>query len=128
MINICSIRDLKNYPNATKYAIVRSLSRPIANVEQLSELSPNKQLFFWYRNTVNSGTWGPELYINEYVPKFMAQMRSDKKAQEILIDLIKRSKREEIALACFCSDLNLCHRKIVAAILKENGAEMGDIK
>ena len=77
---------------------------------------------------MNASTWNQTTYENEYVPRFVAQMRSDEEAKRTLVDLIRRSKSEEIALACFCSDLNLCHRKIVARILEENGAEMGDIK
>ena len=127
MINICSIRDLKNYANCEQYAIVRSLKNPIKGVSQMPELSPDWNLFKFYLNEKNQGTWNVETFQNEYVPRFINQIKKDAQARKTLERLIKESHTKDIALACFCSNIDMCHRKIIAAILKKAGAAIGDI-
>ena len=126
MIHIASIRDLRKYPNTTKYAIVRSLKKPILGVTQLPVLSPSKSLFWSYCDWKKAGIWNKKTFDELYAPTFLAEIaQSD--AQAALDDLARRSHTEDIVLVCFCADVTLCHRSLVAKLLAERGAEMGDI-
>lgn len=127
MIHIASIRDLRHYPNATKYAIVRSLRTPIRGVEQLPVLSPSTKLFWSYCDWKKAGCWNEKTFRERYAPTFLAEMARPE-AQRVLDDLARRSRYENIVLACFCTDVTLCHRSLVAQLLKERGAVLGDVR
>lgn len=126
MIHTTSISKLRNYPNATKFAIVRSLKREIKDVEQLAILSPSKELFWDYCDWKKNGIWNIQTFNLKYRPRFLAEMTSPY-ARMMLEELAERSHNEEIVLACFCPDINLCHRKIIVSLLRELNASIGDI-
>lgn len=112
-------------PDATRYAIVRSMSRPVAGCAQLDVLSPSRDLFFWYRRMANVGKWDKQAFDEEYVPRFLREIKSSPAARQALKDLWRRSRDGEIiVLACFCQDESMCHRSIVAGLLSGTGAEV----
>ena len=122
MIYITNIRKCKSIPNATVYAIVRSMKNPIAGIEQLSILSPSTDLFWKYLDLKKAGKWNKESFDAIYTPAFLKQMEGTLE-QSKCKELTERSKTEDIVLCCYCTDL--CHRFLVADILKNRyGAEI----
>lgn len=123
--DINRLRRLAQNPGASCYAIVRSMTYPIAGVAQLDVLSPSKDLFFWYRRMEKAGKWDKRAFDDEYVPRFLKEIRSDLAARRTLNDLRRRSRDgEHIALACYCGDESMCHRSIVAGLLSGAGTEV----
>lgn len=123
--NIKRIRQLANTPNVSCYAIVRSMTYPIANVSQLDVLSPSRDLFFWYRRMAKAGKWDKRAFDAEYAPRFLREIRNNPAARETLKDLWSRSRNgEHIVLACYCDNESMCHRSIVAGLLSGTGAEV----
>lgn len=124
MIICCNMRQLASVHADTQYAIVRSLTKPIRNTEQLAVLSPSKNLFFEYLRYSKAGEWNKEKFDTWYTPIFLREMQSPA-AQAKLDELAQRSANgEKIALACFCTDPETCHRSLVAKLLAERGAEV----
>lgn len=127
MVTVTDLRHVKSAGggDASRYAIVRSMSRPIAGVEQMDVLSPSKDLFFWYRRMANAGKWDETAFRTEYLPRFLREIRANPDARRTLKDLWRRSRDgESIVLACFCQDEAMCHRSIVAGLLSGTGADV----
>lgn len=123
--DINRLRRLAQDPGVSCYAIVRSMTYPIANVAQLDVLSPSKDLFFWYQRMAKAGKWDKRAFDDEYVPRVLKEIRSDLAARRTLNDLRRRSRDgEHIALACYCGDETMCHRSIVAGLLSGAGTEV----
>jgi len=119
------LRRLAQGPGVTCYAIIRSMTYPIANVAQLDVLSPSKDLFFWYRRMEKAGKWNRHAFDDEYVPRFLAEISSNPAARRTLNDLIRRSRDgEHIALACYCGNESMCHRSIVAGLFSGTGVDV----
>ena len=108
------------------YLIVRSIDtlvkrkHPILEKsQQLDCLSPSQSLFYRYLNWRKTGMWNTETFNLTYKPQFINELKANSLARETLIRLIdKCNTGKNIALLCFCKDVNLCHRKIVGEILK----------
>lgn len=64
--------------------------------------------------------WGQEKFDNEYTPRFIYQLSTDKKAQLKLLEIYKR-KDNPIYLCCACEREQMCHRIIVARMLDQWG-------
>lgn len=126
MIHITSLSKLSNYNNATKFAIVRTLEHKIPDVEQLGILSPTKELHSYCCDLQSQGIWNIQTFNTKYRPRFIAEMTSPF-SRMTLEELASRSHTEEIVLACSCSDIKLCHRKIIATLLRGLNASLGDI-
>lgn len=123
--DINRLRRLAQDPGVSCYAIVRSMTYPIANVTQTDVLSPSKDLFFWYRRMAKAGKWGRRTFDDGYVPCFLREIKSDLVARRTLNDLRRRSRSgEHIALACYCGDESMCHRSIVAGLLSGAGVDV----
>lgn len=59
------------------------------------------------------------------MPRFLGEIKNNPKAIRELKKLIEMDKNgENIILVCFCTDANMCHRRIIASILAENGANV----
>lgn len=128
MIYTCSIRNLNEFDsNTKKYAIVRSLKRPINGVTQLDILSPSKNLLYAYLRIKDAGKWNKDSFEQIYRPQFLHEMQSPE-AQKMLRTIVEQSKQQDVVLACFCDNVQLCHRSIVAELLHDLGAEIGYVK
>lgn len=117
------IHSIRSFGRPEEYdavcAIVRSLKRPIRDVEQLTALSPEYSIFRRYLQLRDAGAWNADSFAREYVPAFIRQIKNDPAALAHLADISARSAAgERIALLCFCSDESLCHRSIIAGILR----------
>lgn len=120
----CQIKDLKPSSSEAQYAIVRSLKNPIRNTQQLACLSPSRQLFWDYLDWKKKGFWNQDVFRTLYAPRFLRELKENPEAHQAIRMLLERDRNgETIRLACFCSDETLCHRILLAGILKENGAD-----
>ena len=121
----------ENIRNANKgnydqvWAIVRSLKNPGRSLVHVPELSPSLQLFWTYRRWVQNQTFNKDLFEQVYKPRFLAEMANSPDAQTKLDELVALDKAgKRIALVCFCADVNLCHRSLIAELLTERGVNV----
>ncbi len=124
MIHVCNLYQVKSNSYDTNYAIVRSYKKPITDIEQMSALSPSYGLFQTYLQLKQNNKWNAESFRTIYVPKFLTQLAHDKTACKLLQNLANASKHEEISLSCFCHDVNLCHRAIIADLIRGLGGNV----
>lgn len=124
MIRICNIREVKKDEYDEVWAIVRSLKSKSPWMTHVPELSPSLDLFFMYNRMKNDGHWNKTTFETCYRPRFMQQIANDTAAQAKLEELIaKDAAGKRIALFCFCTDVNLCHRSLISEILRERGVK-----
>lgn len=106
------------------YLIVRR-PRTISGVQWCPVLSPSEPLFWDYRKWLNQGIWNAECFAQRYAPRFLREVYASQEAKDALNDLYKKDKAgKKIALLCFCDDESLCHRSIVAGLLKAVGCNV----
>lgn len=119
MIIFKNIRGMTQTDGADRHiAIVRSLKNKSPWMEQMAELSPDKSLFYAYLDMKNTGEWNETAFREIYVPRFLKQIKQDKQAVAALNGLYVESKTKTIELACFCADEKLCHRSIIAGLMR----------
>ena len=124
MITIARIGQIDPSDYDKAYAIVRSLKSPIRDVEQLPELSPSQDLFYKYLDVKKQGLWGAETFDRIYLPQFLREMCA-RPACDRLNELWRADKAgQDIALLCFCTEEELCHRSIVAGLLYGVGCQV----
>lgn len=115
MIYVCNMRGInKEIQFDEQWAIVRhvkSLSIR-SGIMQHTALAPSEELL--YNTKIN--------HINfqeEYVPRFIEELAHREAAIQALNSLWKKDRNgKNIALICFCTDEETCHRSIVGGILQ----------
>lgn len=120
MITITNTRNINYEDYDEVWAIVRSIKNP-GKMKYVTELSLSWNLFKTYLALRDAGKWNKTVFQNIYVPVFLQEMQNTAARNKIadLIELDRQGKR--ICLACFCPDEAMCHRSIVAGILKHSG-------
>ena len=124
MITVANISDIEPSQYDEVWAIVRSPKNAPKWMRHVPELSPSWSLFELYRKKRASSLWTRTVFEEEYVPRFLDEMKT-KAARDKLNELFLRSRNgEHIVIACFCSDVGKCHRSIVASLLDGVGCEV----
>ncbi len=127
MITIHSFQQARNLSQYDSvWAIVRSLKSKSSQIEQHTELSPSKDLFFLYLQLKKEGHWNKTTFQSMYVPQFLYELKyGAENGKSALNNLWKRDKiGENICLLCFCPNETLCHRSIVAGLLQATGCNV----
>ncbi len=125
MIVTENIRNVRNGNYDQVWAIVRSLKNPGKTLIHVPELSPSLRLFWDYRYWAQHGIWNADTFEKVYKPRFLSQIAEDPAAQAKLDELAALDAAgKRIALVCFCTDMHLCHRALVAQILRDRGIQV----
>lgn len=125
MIVTENMRNVRNGSYDQIWAVVRSLKNPGKTLIHVPELSPSLRLFWDYRNWAQQGIWNADTFENVYKPRFLARIATDPDAQEKLDELAALDAAgKRIALVCFCTDAQLCHRTLIAQILRDRGVQV----
>lgn len=125
MIKVATFRDVKEGEYDYVYAIVRSMKSSSDWIYQLEELSPSPELYKKTMTMKDNKIWDQETFDSVYVPQFLREMHS-KDAREQLNGLAALDKRfhRKIALVCYCTEEETCHRCIIAGLLKGAGCDV----
>ena len=75
----------------------------IKNVRHVPELAPREELFWIYRTMVHANQWNKSSFEKYYVPRFLKDIQNSSSIK-LLKKLVSLSKKEDIRLACFCTD------------------------
>lgn len=131
MIRITSIKRCHINEYDKIYLIVRSTasleranSSILLKAEHVPDLSPSRALFYNYLDWQKTGCWNTDTFTNEYKPVFEEEIKNNPNASIWLDRITEESKNSKIALLCFCADENLCHRIIIADMLKQRNCEI----
>lgn len=124
MIHVTNIKNANTSFNEN-WAIVRSLKSSSSLLTQVTDLSPSLSLFFKFRNLVAEKNWNEQTFENIYVPEFIAELKANDNARKRFEYLYNQDKMgKNIALVCFCTNEELCHRSIIAGILAGSGCNV----
>lgn len=125
MIRIGSIEKMDEYPGE-KWMIVRSPKEIPADVKHVPVLSPSPELFQVYKEARKKGIWDEDFFQRVYVPWFIANLRVNQEALDLLEYLCRESKKRDFFLGCYCKEEKQCHRVLIAILLQIEGATIED--
>ena len=124
MITIENIRNVRQGQYDEVYAIVRYYKGHSEWIKHMPDLSPSQPLWTRFHQLRLSKQWNADTFRNIYLPRFLSEMHG-KAAREKLNELVKLDREgKSVALVCFCQDEALCHRSIVAGLLKGVGCNV----
>lgn len=124
MLKVGNISQLNEHQYDENWLIVRKPDEIPAYVKHVPRLSPSPELFRKYRETYHAGEFNQEFFEQVYAPQFLKELAEDEQAIEILDELVAASYEKDIFLACYCEDESMCHRSIIAGVLKGMGAKI----
>lgn len=124
MITIENIRNVRQGQYDEVYAIVRFFKGRSGWIKHMPELSPSHQLWAKFHKLRLSGKWNADSFRHTYLPEFLSEMKGQA-ARDKLNELVKLDRAgKSIALVCFCQDEALCHRSIIAGLLRGAGCNV----
>lgn len=124
MIRIKRIPDISTTEYDEVWWIVRSPDNPPKEEKLVQSLAPSIELFQKYREAFHAGRFDTEFFQKKYIPRFLKDLAENQEARKDLEYLCEKSRTEDIALGCYCENEKLCHRSIIAGILKGMGAQI----
>jgi uncharacterized protein (DUF488 family) len=108
---------MKNYDADLKYFIVRSLGKVKAKgLIHRPDLSPSSDLFSWTQMHKQEDDW-----FEKYKPRFLTEMKNRIDLSAALDEIQAVAETQTVLLACFCGDVNMCHRGLIADELTARG-------
>lgn len=125
MIDIANIKSVwpGNYDEV--WAVVRSMKSNPKHLRHVPELSPSTELDRDYWNWKSAGKLNGAMFEENYVPRFIAELKANPDAKALLNKLYKMDKvGKRIALVCYCDNEWLCHRCILAGLLRGAGCRV----
>jgi uncharacterized protein YeaO (DUF488 family) len=116
-----SIRDMNNYSADKLYLITRTKGNIIISdkVRHLKVLAPSQDLFGWYLKHRYDNNW-----YEHYKEQYEEDMKNSNEMNDVLNKIKLLAKTQTILLACFCKDVNTCHRGIIADELRKRGTNV----
>lgn len=129
MLSIANINNINPQDYDIIYIVMRSIDsipaeiKYLSNIKWLPELSPSKELFWWYRNTKKAGEWTESCFEKEYVPQFLKEMHSELARHWLNTIYVNEQQNPEkqIVLCCSCTMEKMCHRSILAGLFEGVG-------
>ena len=116
----CSLSDMENYEADMKYFIVQRPGKvKVAGMRHRPDLAPSQELFFWAQANKHKDDW-----FTEYKERFCYDMKNRAGLKAAIDSLENLSKASTIMLVCFCADVNMCHRGLIADELLRRGASV----
>ena len=86
------------------------------------EMTPSKTLLFKAKDLEKKGNWGKESFEREYLPFFLNEIKQNKKAKMEFNDILSHLESgRDVYYACYCGNVHICHRSIVAELIKRKG-------
>lgn len=116
---LCSIRDLSMYDVLdNKYFISRYIKNSDSirkyGFVQVKDLSPSENLIKQQMKAKSDKEWGEEAFNSWFEPAFRMEIKTSVPLRNALNQVYKLLKSgQDVVLACYCHDINLCHRRII---------------
>ena len=120
MLYTGTFRDIDHNKYDEIWLIVRSLKampkNPKGNIYHVPVLSPSLKLFFKVQELKKANQWTEKSFDEFYTPAFLKEMLQPKQRM-ILNQLAEKSKTQNILIACYCTNENICHRSLIKKII-----------
>ena len=117
MLITSSLANCKNYDAKYKYFIVINPKNvKLKGISHRPELAPTRELYNWAMENKNNDNW-----FKHYKEQFIHDMKTRPGMINALNDIEKKAKEADVLLICFCSDVNLCHRGLIADEMASRG-------
>lgn len=123
MITVCKISDVHRGEYDRVYCIMRYFHGGCNWIIHNPSLAPSSKIFSAYRRAKEEGRWDEDYFKSNYVGAFLQEMLSDE-ARVALQYHAAEGDKKNIALVCCCPDESMCHRSIIAGLLKGMGADV----
>ena len=101
------VRSLKNRPNDPTGV----------KIKYIPALSPSSRLFGDVQRWKRSSAWNQDKFDTEFAPRFKKEM-TQPAPQRWLNELAETCKTKEVLIVCYCQDENMCHRTLVAGMIR----------
>lgn len=120
MLITSSLADCKNYEAKYKYFIVINPKNvKLKGFVHRPELAPTRELYSYAMANKNNPDW-----FEHYKKQFIHDMHTRAGVINALNDIEKKAKEDDVLLVCFCSDVNLCHRGLIADEMESRGVKV----
>lgn len=120
MLITCSLSECKKYEADYKYFIVINPKNvKLKGISHRPELAPTRELYHWAMENKNNSNW-----FEHYKEQFINDMKTRPGMINALNDIEKKAKYYKVLLICFCSDVNECHRGLIADEMESRGIEV----
>lgn len=120
MLITCSLANMKNYDADYKYFIViNPKSVKVKGLRHRPDLAPTRELYSWVQEHKHEDNW-----FEHYKEVFLEDMKTRAGLINALNDIENKAKTRDVLLVCFCSDVNLCHRGIIADEMIRRGIKV----
>lgn len=117
MLITSSLSDCKNYDADYKYFIViNPKGVKLKGISHRPELAPTRELYSWAMQHKNEPNW-----FEHYKEVFENDLKTRAGMINALNDIESKARTSDVLLICFCSDVNQCHRGIIADELEKRG-------
>jgi uncharacterized protein (DUF488 family) len=115
----CSLREINQYEADIKYFIVlRPGKVKMKGFKHRPDLAPSAKLLDWAHEHMNEPGW-----FEEYTCWFNQDIKQRQGLAEAISEIEQKAKTQTILLACFCADVNVCHRGLIADELSRRGVK-----
>ena len=85
-------------------------------------LAPSPSLWRRVQRVKEKGEWNEQAFREHYTPRFNKEMRENERSLLAFKGVAKRlDGGADIAIACFCSNPDMCHRKLIAKSFEKYG-------
>lgn len=120
MLITSSLSNAKKYNAKYKYFIVINPKNVKSkDLIHFPELAPTRELYNWAMANKNTENW-----FEHYKEQFVHDMHTRIGMINALNDIEKKARQDDVLLICFCSDVNQCHRGLIADELASRGVKV----
>ena len=120
MLYTGSFRDINPDKYDQIWLVVRKLMSPIkntkGNIYHIDTIAPSQKLLYDTLEMKRKKTWNQETFDKIYAPRYLKEMLEIEPMLQ-LQKLAELSKTQDVLIACYCKDENLCHRSLIKQIV-----------
>lgn len=120
MLYTGSFRDINPDKYDQIWLVVRKLMSPVkntkGNIYHIDTIAPSQKLLYDTLEMKRKKTWNQETFDKIYAPRYLKEMLEIEPMLQ-LQKLAELSKTQDILIACYCKDENLCHRSLIKQIV-----------
>ena len=120
MLYTGSFRDINPDKYDQIWLVVRKLMSPVkntkGNIYHIDTIAPSQKLLYDTLEMKRKKTWNQEAFDKIYAPRYLKEMLEIEPMLQ-LQKLAELSKTQNILIACYCKDENLCHRSLIKQIV-----------
>jgi hypothetical protein len=74
----------------------------------------------------NNHVWDEFVFKKVYLPNFISHLSTISAKKELAEITSKLEQGQDVYYACYCQDIKICHRRIIAGIIKKQGFQVAN--